>query len=90
MPINGLKICDPRRIGLAVTLQFAVGYALTLPTIYVVPALVGARDEHGVAEADSGWAAAWSVLAVGPLISALATMWPRQLPSARRLAGGKR
>ena len=81
------ELCDPRRIGLAATLQFAFGYVLTVPTIYAVPALVGDRS---VADGGGGgWPAAWSVLAVGPLVSALATYRLRQLPCARRLAGGK-
>lgn len=49
-------------IGTALTMQLAIGFALTVPTIWLIPVL----------EAVAGWGIAFSVLALGPLLGVIA------------------
>jgi MFS family permease len=74
------ELCDPRYVGSALTLQTAMGFALTLLTIQLVPALL----------ARVGWGAVFVVLAVGPALGALAMWRLRGLPEARAMASGRR
>jgi len=56
------EVSDPRYVGTALTLQLAVGFVLTVFTIFLVPVI---RDAHG-------WGWAFLMLAPGPLIGAAA------------------
>jgi MFS family permease len=67
-------------IGTALALQTSLGFLLTMLTIRLIPALEGLV----------GWGWAFAFLAFGPVVGAAAMYALRQLPSARRLAGGKR
>lgn len=73
------EIADGRTVGTALTLQLALGFSLTALTIAAVPRLVAA----------SGWPLAFALLAVGPLLGALAMLRLRAAPEAARIAGGR-
>ncbi|WP_205745256.1 MFS transporter [Egicoccus halophilus] len=68
------ELADQRYVGTAVTLQLALGYVLTVPTIWWVPLLVEAV----------GWRSAFLVLVPGPVVGTVAM---RTL--ARRLGDGR-
>jgi MFS family permease len=56
-------------VGTALTLQLATGFTLTVATIWLVPYVVDA----------SGWAAAFSLLAAGPVLGLLAMLRLRRV-----------
>jgi len=56
------EVADPRYVGTALTAQTAIGFLLTVPTIWALPLLADAV----------GWRAAMPLLAVGPLLGAVA------------------
>jgi MFS family permease len=56
------EVVDKRHVGTALTLQLALGFVLSIFTIFLVPLV---RDAHG-------WGWAFAMLAPGPLIGALA------------------
>lgn len=71
------EVVDPSVIGNAVTIQFGVGFLLTMPGMWIVPSIA----------ADGGnWALAWSTLTPGPIIGALAMFLLRRTPEAKRAA----
>jgi hypothetical protein len=74
------ELVDPRYAGSALTLQLALGFALTIATIRLVPTAA-----HAI-----GWRFALMPLAAGPLAGTLAMLRLRALPAARRLAHGRR
>jgi MFS family permease len=74
------ELVDGRYVGTALTMQTALGFALTLVSIRLVPVLVDAV----------GWAGATSVLALGPALGAWAMLRLRTLPEAARMASGRR
>jgi hypothetical protein len=71
-------LADQRYVGTVLTLQLAVGFTLTVATIWLVPVL---RESHG-------WAVAFAALAPGPLIGLIAMLRLMRSPEAARLAGG--
>ena len=75
------QVADPRYVGTALTLQLAIGYAITVFTIFLVPVV---RDA-------AGWGFAFLLLAPGPLLAILAmrrlvTDERRRLPAGRDAA----
>jgi MFS family permease len=73
------EVADPRYVGTALTAQTAIGFALTVVTIQLVPVLAEAV----------GWRWAFWLLAPGPLVGALAmrafggvTAGPHRAPEA--------
>ncbi|OGL12097.1 MAG: MFS transporter [Candidatus Rokubacteria bacterium RIFCSPLOWO2_02_FULL_72_37] len=74
------ELSPPAYVGTALTTQTCVGFALTLVTIWLVPALV----RRG------GWPAAFAALAIGPMLGIVAMARLRRLPESVRLAGGRR
>jgi MFS family permease len=66
-------------VGTAVTLQLAVGFTLTVVTIWLIP----------VAQQAVGWTWAFAVLAPGPLLGVLAMTRLLHAPEARLIAGGR-
>ena len=76
------ELAHPERVGTSLTIQFAVGFAATMPTMYLVPALASGGDA-------SAWGWAFRALAPGPLLAVCALLRLRQLPRARLMAGGK-
>jgi MFS family permease len=73
------ELADPAYVGTALTLQLALGFTLTVATLWLVPLL----HEHW------GWSAAFAMLAPGPAIGIVAMLRLRALPEARNLAGGR-
>jgi MFS family permease len=73
------EVADQSYVGTAVTLQLAIGFTLTVLTIWLVPAL---RDS-------AGWHWALAMLAVGPALGTLAMLRLRAAPAASRIAGGR-
>jgi len=74
------ELSDPARVGTMLTLQTALGFTLTLVTIYALPHWVDTM----------GWRYAFVPLSLGPAIGVLAMARLRARPEAVRLAGGRR
>jgi hypothetical protein len=74
------ELAEPRYAGSALTLQLALGFALTIASIRLVP----------IAADVIGWRFALVPLAAGPLARTAAMLRLRTLPAARRLAHGRR
>ena len=74
------ELADPARVGTMLTLQTALGFTLTLVTIYALPHWVDAM----------GWRYAFVPLSIGPAVGVLAMARLRARPEAARLAGGRR
>jgi MFS family permease len=73
------EVADQAYVGTALTLQFAVGFTLTVATIWLVPL---------VREA-AGWWPAFAMLAAGPALGIAAMLRLRSSPEAARMAGGR-
>ncbi|MFN2490576.1 MAG: MFS transporter [Actinomycetota bacterium] len=73
------ELADQAYVGTAVTLQLALGFTLTVATIWLIPVL----------EAAVGWRWTFAVLAPGPALGALAILRLRASPDAARIAGGR-
>jgi MFS family permease len=73
------EVADQSYVGTAVTLQLAVGFVLTVATIWLVPII---RD-------GPGWAWAFVLLVPGPVIGVASMLRLRSLPEARLIAGGR-
>jgi MFS family permease len=73
------ELADQAYVGTALTLQLAVGFTLTVATIWLIPVL-----ENGV-----GWRWAFAFLAPGPVLGVLAMLRLRASPEAARIAGGR-
>lgn len=56
------ELGDQRYVGTALTMQLAIGYILTVPTLWLIPVI----HEY------FGWAAAFGVLAIGPVVGTIA------------------
>jgi len=74
------ELAEPRYSGSALTLQLALGFALTIASIRLVPVAAGAI----------GWRFALVPLAAGPLAGTAAMVRLGALPAARNLAHGRR
>jgi len=73
------EVADPAYVGTALTAQLAVGFTLTVVTIWLIPFV---RDA-------SGWWPAFALLAAGPALGILAMLRLRTAPEAARIAGGR-
>ena len=56
------ELGDQAYVGTALTLQLAIGYVLTVPTLWLIP----------VVHAAHGWPAAFGLLALGPVVGTIA------------------
>jgi MFS family permease len=74
------ELSDPARVGTMLTLQTALGFTLTLVTIYLLPRWVDAI----------GWRYAFVPLSIGPAVGVWAMARLRARPESLRLAGGRR
>jgi len=72
------ELADQAYVGTALTLQLAVGFAVTVATIWLIPFL-----EDAV-----GWRWAFAFLAPGPILGVMAMLRLKSLPEASRIAGG--
>jgi MFS family permease len=73
------EVADQAYVGTAVTLQLAIGFILTVATIWLVPVL---RD-------GPGWEWAFVLLVPGPFIGVMAMLRLKSLPEAKLIAGGR-
>jgi MFS family permease len=73
------ELADQAYVGTALTLQLALGFTLTVATIWLIP----------VFETETGWRWAFAFLAPGPLLGIAAMLRLRSLPEARLIAGGR-
>jgi hypothetical protein len=73
------ELADQAYVGTALTLQLAIGFTLTVATIWLIPKLEGALT----------WRWAFAFLAPGPALGILAMLRLRSLPEAERIAQGK-
>ncbi len=73
------EVCDQLYVGTALTLQLAIGFTLTVVTIWLVPVL---RDSVG-------WEWTFAFLAPGPAIGILAMLYLLRLPEKELIAGGR-
>jgi len=74
------ELSEPSRVGTMLTLQTALGFTLTLVTIYLVPHWVDAI----------GWRYAFVPLSIGPAVGVVAMAMLRAHPRSAQLAGGRR
>jgi MFS family permease len=72
------ELADQAYVGTALTLQLAIGFTLTVATIWLIPQL-----EDGF-----GWEWAFAFLAPGPALGVLAMLRLKSLPEAARIAHG--
>ena len=73
------ELADQAYVGTALTLQLALGFTLTIATIWLIPVLEDAF----------GWWWAFAFLAPGPALGVVAMLRLRSLPEAARIAGGR-
>ncbi|MGH2754679.1 MAG: MFS transporter [Actinomycetota bacterium] len=72
------ELADQAYVGTALTLQLAIGFTLTVATIWLIPQL-----EDGF-----GWRWAFAFLAPGPALGVVAMLRLRSLPESARIAHG--
>jgi hypothetical protein len=73
------EVAEQAYVGTTLTFQLAVGFSLTVATIWLVPVL---RDAFG-------WWAAFAALAPGPFLGTVAMLALKGRPEARLIAGGR-
>jgi MFS family permease len=73
------ELADQAYVGTALTVQLAIGFLLTVATIWIIPF---ARDAFG-------WQWAFLLLAPGPALGVLAMLSLKGRPEASRIAGGR-
>ncbi|HUH07087.1 MAG TPA: MFS transporter [Egibacteraceae bacterium] len=73
------EVADQSYVGTALTLQLAIGFTLTVATIWLIPILRDALT----------WRWAFAFLAPGPLLGMLAMLRLSRLPEAAAIAGGR-
>jgi MFS family permease len=73
------EVGDQAYVGTALTTQLAIGFTLTVATIWLVPVL---RDRIG-------WQIALAMLAIGPVLGVLAMLRLKNSPEAALIAGGR-
>ncbi|MGA0601251.1 MFS transporter [Caulobacter sp. KR2-114] len=74
------ELSEPESVGTMLTLQTCAGFLLTLVSIQLVAPV----------SRTMGWPAAFTMLAVGPVLGCVAMARLRASPDAARLAGGRR
>lgn len=73
------EVGDQSYVGTALTMQVAVGFTVTVATIWLIP----------IIEAAVTWRWAFSILALGPIVGIAAMLRLKSLPEAARIAGGR-
>ncbi len=73
------ETADQSYVGTGVTMQLAIGFTLTVATIWLVPVI---RD-------GPGWMWAFVLLVPGPVIGVAAMLRLKSLPEAKLIAGGR-
>ena len=75
------ELSPTQYVGTALTLQICIGFLLTFVSIHLVGLLVDGGPH---------WAAAFGVLALGPVFGVVSMLALRRRPEAVRMAGGRR
>ena len=73
------ELADQAYVGTALTLQLALGFTLTVATIWLLPFV----------EDTVSWRWAFVLLAPGPALGIVAMLRLRAAPEARLIAGGR-
>jgi len=73
------ELASQAYVGTALTLQLAVGFLITVATIWLIPMF----------EATFGWHWAFALLAPGPVLGVIAMLRLKRAPDAARIAGGR-
>jgi MFS family permease len=73
------ELADQAYVGTALTIQLALGFTITVATIWLIP----------IVEAAHGWGWAFALLAPGPILGTVAMLRLKSLPEAARIAGGR-
>ncbi len=73
------EVADPAYVGTALTLQLAIGFTLTVVTIWLIPIV---RDH-------ATWWSAFAMLAAGPALGIWAMARLKASPEASAIAGGR-
>jgi hypothetical protein len=73
------EVGEQAYVGTALTTQLAIGFTLTVATIWLVPVL---RDQIG-------WHPALGMLAIGPVLGVVAMLRLKNSPEAVLIAGGR-
>lgn len=72
------EVADQSYVGTALTMQLAIGFTITVATIWLIPLI----------EAAVSWRWAFAILALGPAVGIWAMTRLRSLPEAAHIAGG--
>jgi MFS family permease len=72
------ELADQSYVGTALTLQLAMGFVLTVATIWILPLFA----------ANAGWQWAPALLAPGPILGLAAMLRLKSVPESKKLAGG--
>lgn len=73
------EVSDQSYVGTALTMQLAIGFSITVITIWLIPFL----------ETAIGWRWAFSILVLGPIVGIGAMQRLRRLPESALIAGGR-
>ena len=84
------ELVDPASLGAAYSLRSVLGFSAGAVAPWVFGVVLDAGRAAGGVSDTIVWALAWSTLGLGGLLGPLAIWRLRQMPDARRLAGGKR
>jgi MFS family permease len=73
------EVADQSYVGTALTMQMAVGFTVTVTTIWLIPLIEGLVT----------WRWAFVILALGPVVGVIAMLRLKSLPEAEMIAGGR-
>ena len=75
------ELSDQKFVGSALTFQMAIGFLITLFTIWLVPQ---------IASMLGSWRWSFIILSIGPFVGVFAMMKLRKMPDAEKMANGRR
>jgi MFS family permease len=75
------ELSDQKFVGSALTFQMAIGFLITLFTVWLVPQ---------IASLLGSWRWSFAVLSIGPIVGVFAMIKLRQMPDAIKMANGRR
>lgn len=73
------EVADQSYVGTALTMQTAIGFTVTVATIWLIP----------IIESSVTWRWAFAILALGPVVGIAAMARLKHLPEAAQIAGGR-
>lgn len=73
------EVADQAYVGTALTMQTAIGFTVTVATIWLIP----------IIESSVTWRWAFAILALGPVVGIAAMARLKHLPEAAQIAGGR-